>query len=148
KAKWKKRAGLLKNKLLGRLDIVADEIIKENKIILGEGKKDQMAIYEAGLKHASCLYGSTLSIEQKELIDNLIDEEIIIMCDGDKSGYNMVQSIVRRCYPEYLITAIEIPDGMDPADLAKKYLLDLYNTRIHVEEWLKIYSYRAKEKTK
>jgi DNA primase len=146
KVKWKKRKGLLKNKLLGRLDIVGEEIITENKIILSEGKKDMMAIYEAGLKHATCAYGSTLSIEQKEIIDTLIDDEIIIFVDGDKAGYKYAQSVVKLCYPEYKITAIEIEDSYDPADLSKKHLLELYQNRIDIELWLKMYEYRTKLK--
>lgn len=144
KIKWKKRKGLLKNKILGRLDIVDKYIEENNKIILCEGKKDQMAIYEAGLKFVTCTYGSTLSIEQKELIDNRIDGEIIIFPDGDKAGYNLVESIVNLCYPEYLITVAEIEDGYDPADLSTKNINNLYKNRIYVEEWLKIYKNKLK----
>lgn len=146
KDKWKKRAGLLKNKLLGRLDIVGEEIQKENKIILSEGKKDMMAIYEAGLKHVTCVYGSTLSREHKGLIDNLIDDEIILFVDGDKAGYKLAKSIVKLAYPEYNITAIEIEDGEDPATLSKKHMLSLYENRLPIEEWLKRYEYRTKIK--
>lgn len=146
KIKWKKRAGLLKNLLLGRLDIVGEEIMNQNKIILSEGKKDMMAGYEAGLKHTTCVYGSTLSLEQAELIGTLIDDEIIIAPDGDKAGYKLVVSVVKLLYPEYNITVIEIPDGDDIADLSKKYLLELYETRISCEEWLKKYEYRTKQK--
>lgn len=146
KEKWKKRAGLLKNKLLGRLDIVGEEILKENKVILVEGKKDQMAVYEAGLKFVTCTYGSTLSIEQKELIDLYIDEEIILFVDGDKAGYKFALSVVKLAYPEYKITAIEIEDGEDPATLSKKHMLQLYENRVPIEEWLKRYEYRTKIK--
>lgn len=146
KDKWRKRKGLLKNLLLGRLDIVGEDIIKENKIMIVEGKKDQMAGYEAGIKHTSCIYGSSLSNEQKIIIDSLIDGEIIICPDGDKSGYKMVQSIVTLCYPEYEISVLEIPDYEDIADLSKKYLLELYGERMIVEEWLKKYEYRLKQK--
>lgn len=146
KAKWKKRSGLLKNKLLGRLDIVGEEIAKENKIIIVEGKKDQMSVYETGLTHVTCTYGSSMSIEQKELIDGLIDDEIILFVDGDKAGYNLAKSVVKLCYPEYKITAIEIADGEDPSDLSKKYTLELYENRLSIEEWLKRYEYRTKEK--
>jgi DNA primase len=146
KEKWKKRSGLLKNKLLGRLDIVKKYIMEEDKIVIGEGKKDQMALFEAGLKHSTCVYGSSLSKEQTEIIGTMVSDEIIIACDGDKSGYNLVKSIVNQCYPEYNITVLEIEDGYDPADYAKRILLDLYNSRIPVELWLKKYEYRAKEK--
>jgi DNA primase len=145
KSKWKKRSGLLKNKLLGRLDIVKEYITAEDKIILCEGKKDQMAIYEAELKHTSCLYGSTLSDEQKALIDNLVSDEIIICADGDNAGYKMVQSIVSKCYPEYNITCMEMDDGYDPADVTKCLLQKLYYERIPVEQFLKKYEYRAKK---
>jgi DNA primase len=146
KEKWKKRANLKKNRILGRLDITSQYIEEENKIILGEGKKDMMAIFDAGLKHVSCCYGSSISKEQKDIIDGLIDEEIIVFPDGDKSGYKYVQSIVKRCYPEYKISIPMIEDDLDPADLAKKYLLELYDNRIPVEEWLKMFEYRTKIK--
>lgn len=148
KDKWKKRAGLLKNKLLGRLDLFAKRIEEENKIIIAEGKKDQMALYEAGYDFSSCIYGSSLAKEQKELLDSLIDDEIIICPDGDKAGYKMVQSIVKLCYPEYNINVMEIPDNEDVADLSKKYVKQLYDERIPVEVWLKRYEYRNKEKKK
>lgn len=148
KDKWKKRAGLLKNKLLGRLDIVGEEILKENKIILVEGKKDQMAIYETGLKYNTCIYGSSLSKEQKEIIDCYVDDEIICCFDGDKAGYNATLSVVKLCYPEYKITVLEIEDNTDPAELSKKHLLELYENRIPIEEWLKRYEYRTKIKSK
>lgn len=146
KDKWKKRSGLLKNKLLGRLDIVGEEILKENKIILCEGKKDQMALYEAELKFSTCIYGSSLSNEQKELIDGLLDDEIVCCFDGDKAGYKATISTVKLCYPEYKITAMEIEDGYDIADLSKKNVLDLYEKRIPIEEWIKRYEYRTKIK--
>lgn len=146
KAKWKKRSGLLKNRLLGRMDIVGQEITKENKVIIVEGKKDMMSVYETELKHVTCVYGSSMSIEQKEIIDSLIDEEIILFVDGDKAGYKLAQSVVKLCYPEYKITALEIEDGNDPSDLSKKFLLELYENRLNIEEWLKRYEYRTKEK--
>lgn len=146
KDKWRKRGGLLKNRLLGRLDIVGEAIMAENKIILSEGKKDMIAIYETGLKYVTCVYGSTLSDEQKELIDSLIDDEIILFMDGDKAGYKFAQSVVNQCYPEYKITAIEIEDGEDPATLSKKHALELYENRLNIEEWLKRYEYRTKIK--
>jgi DNA primase len=146
KDKWRKRAGLLKNKLLGRLDIVGEEIQKENKIILVEGKKDMMAVFETDLKHTTCIYGSSLSNEQKELIDGLIDDEIICCFDGDKAGYKSTLSVIKLAYPEYIITALEIEDGEDPATLSKKHLLSLYENRIPIEEWIKRYEYRTKMK--
>lgn len=142
KNKWKKRADLITSRLLGRLDIVKEEIEKENKIILVEGKKDQICIYEAGLKFVSCIYGSSLSKYQKELIDNMVSDEIIIFPDADKAGYKMVNNIVKLAYPEYNITVCETPDDLDPADLSIKHILELYENRINVEEWLKKYEYR------
>jgi DNA primase len=146
KEKWKKRAGLLKNKLLGRLDIVQEYIEKENKIVIGEGKKDQMALFEVGLKHSTCVYGSSLSNEQADLIAEMVSDEIIIAADGDKAGYNLVLSIVKSCYPEYNISVLEFEDGYDPADYASKHLILLYENRMPVELWLKKYEYRVKEK--
>lgn len=146
KDKWKKRNGLLKNRLLGRLDLFMEKIIEENKIILCEGKKDQMALYEASLDFSSSIYGSTLAKEQAELIGSMIDDEIIVCPDGDKAGYKFVSSVVKLCYPEYNITVMEIPDYEDAADLSKKFLKKLYEERISVEEWLKNYDYRLKQK--
>jgi DNA primase len=146
KEKWKKRAGLLKNKLLGRLDIVQEHIELENKIVIGEGKKDQMALFEVGLKHSTCVYGSSLSKEQADLISEMVSDEIIIAADGDKAGYGLVQSIVKSCYPEYNITVLEFEDGYDPADYSSKHLISLYENRVPVELWLKKYEYRVKEK--
>lgn len=147
KSKWKKRAGLLTHKLLGRLDIVKPFILEKDEIIIVEGKKDQMAIYELGLQNVSCTYGSNLSKEQKELIDGLCSR-IVIFPDADAAGYKHVKSIVELCYPEYEILVTETPDGEDPATLGKKFALELYENAIYVEEWLKKYEYRDKKPKK
>lgn len=146
KIKWKKRGGLLKNLLLGRLDLFRENIEKANKIMLVEGKKDQMSAYEAGFDFCTCLYGSSLSKEQSELIGHMVSDEIIIFPDGDKAGYKMVKSFLKYCYPEFLITVMETPDNEDPGTLSKKFTKHLYDTRLPIEEWLKGYAYRAKEK--
>lgn len=146
KEKWKKRAGLLKNKLLGRLDIAKEFIEAEDKVIIGEGKKDMMAFYEVDLKHSTCVYGSSLSKEQYDLISEMVSDEIIIAPDGDAGGNGLVSSIVKLCYPEFNISVMEIEDGLDPADYSSKVLLDLYENRIPVEIWLKKYEYRTKKK--
>jgi DNA primase len=105
-----------------------------------------MAVYETGLKHVTCVYGSSFSDYQKELIDNMIDDEIICAFDADKAGYKATKSLVKLAYPEYIVTALEIEDGYDVADLSKKALLELYENRIPIEEWLKRYEYRTKTK--
>lgn len=146
KDKWRKRKGLLKNLLLGRLDLFQKNIIDKNSIILCEGIKDQMNLYEAGLDFSACIYGSTLSKEQKEIIDSLIDGEVVIAPDFDKAGYKMVQSVVKLMYPEYIINVIETPEGEDPGSLSHKEIVKLYNERIPIEEWLKKYEFLSKQK--
>lgn len=146
KMKWKKRANLLKNLLLGRLDLVKNNIIEHDTIGLCEGKKDMMALYEAGFNFSTCTYGSSLSKEQYKIISTLVSYEIIVFPDGDAAGYKFVKSVLKYCYPEFLITVIEIPDEMDVADLSKKYLKELYEKRIPIEIWLNAYKYREKSK--
>lgn len=145
KDKWKKRKGLLTSKLLGRLDISKPYILEKDEIILCEGKKDQMALYEAGLKNGSCLYGSALSNHQLEIIQGLCSK-ITIFPDGDKAGYKMVQSIVKSAYPEFEILVAETPDYEDPADLTTSYVRELYTSSLNVEEWLERYKYRISAK--
>lgn len=147
KSKWKKRKGILTSKLLGRLDIVKETIIYKDEICLVEGKKDQMALYEAGIEWASCLYGSSLSEYQINIISTMCSD-ITIFPDGDQAGYKMVQSIVDKAYPEYNIMVCETPDNEDPADLTVKFVKELYENRIPVEEWLESYKYRAKKNKK
>jgi DNA primase len=147
KDKWKKRAGLLSSKLLGRLDITQQYIIDADEVILCEGKKDMMAIYESGLQNVSCLYGSAMSDYQLAIIQTLCSE-IVIFPDGDSASYKMVRSIMDKAYPEFNISILETPDGNDPADLTSKFVMELYINKIPAEEWLERYKYRAKKKKK
>lgn len=147
KSKWKKTRGLLSNKLLGRLDLSKQYIYEEDAIVLCEGKKDQMSFFDADIKNCSCLYGSTLSDGQYILLQELCSK-IYIAPDGDTAGYKMVQTIVKKCYPEFEIVCLEIEDGDDPATISKKCLKELYDNAINVEEWLKKYKYREKKSKK
>jgi DNA primase len=144
KDKWKKRAGLLTSKIIGRLDITKQYILDKDEIIIVEGKKDMMATFEAGLQNVSCIYGSALSDHQLTIIQSLCSE-IVIFPDGDTASYKMVRSIMNKAYPEFSITIMETPDGEDPADLTTAFINELYNNKISAEEWLEKYKYRAKK---
>jgi DNA primase len=72
----------------------------------------------------------------------------VIIPDGDEAGYKHVQTIVKKCYPEYEIVVTETPDNEDPGTLSKKFLREIYENAISIEEWLELYKYREPKKKK
>jgi len=108
-----------KRRTLYGLNWAKKSIIETNEIIVCEGYTDVIAFFQAGLPRAVATCGTALGEEHFTTMRNFA-KRIVLAYDGDAAG----QSATLRVYEWERQHAVDVvvcslPEGMDPAELAK-----------------------------
>ena len=111
---------MLRNKMLFN----CDEIEPGADLIVTEGQREVMKLWQEGFPNAVALFGVYLSKEQYALLSNLRPRRISVMLDGDAAGYKLSESIanVIREWDNFEVRVIRTPDGRDPKNLNREEL--------------------------
>lgn len=93
------------------------------ELIIVEGQKKAMWLYQHGWEHSVALYGSYMTDEQHRLLSRLNIRRLVIMTDDDPAGHDcrdaLVDAFVGRCHiviPRYPKGKTQ-PDELDPREL-------------------------------
>jgi DNA primase len=115
--------GFYKSRLLFNLHRLLRNIPTPLRVVLVEGVISTMRINQAGF---SCLglLGSSLSVEQEELLVKHF-EQVILLMDGDTAGRTCTDDCLRRLGLQAWVKAVMLPDGMQPDQLTEDELQDL-----------------------
>lgn len=101
-----------------------------NSIILVEGMFDLLNCYDKGLENVVCTFGTnTLGKDTKGKLLAYKTQgvsKVYIMFDSDNAGEEAAKKLkplIEAC--EFEVEIINLPEGMDPGDLNKEYILSI-----------------------
>lgn len=95
-------------------------------IILAEGYMDVVALASAGINTAVASLGTALSDEQARLIKRYV-KKVYLSYDGDAPGIKAaLRGVEILTKAGLLVYVIQLPEGMDPDELIKKYGVNKY----------------------
>lgn len=81
-------------------------------IVVVEGFKSVMSLYEWGIKNCVAVMGANLSQNQLYILLGL-GKHIIVIGDNDQSGKRMAQSVYNKCYRFAKVTKIDLSEFTD-----------------------------------
>jgi len=127
-----------KSKILYGIFQAKQQIVKDDLCILVEGYTDVMAFHQAGIKNVVASSGTSLTLEQIQLIKRLT-KNILVIFDGDSAGINAALRGVDMILEQGLnAKVLLLPDGEDPDSFSKKLSTDeliLYLTE-HTQDFI------------
>jgi DNA primase len=138
-----------KNAVLYGIDKAKDSIRKNNFSILVEGQMDLVLSHQAGYKNTVATSGTALSdstISKENVVSNLglvrrLSQNIVLAFDADKAGANATIRAGKIALSLGMdVKVVEMPEGIDPADLISKTGIDAWREAIknskHIIEFL------------
>ncbi|MEI6280721.1 MAG: DNA primase [bacterium] len=138
-----------KNAVLYGIDKAKDGIRKNNFSILVEGQMDLILSHQAGYKNTVATSGTALSdstISKENVVSNLglvrrLSPNIVLAFDADKAGANATIRAGKIALSLSMdVKVVDMPDGVDPADLISKTSPDAWREAIknsrHIIEFL------------
>lgn len=113
---------------------------QDDYVIVVEGFKSVMSLYEWGFKSVVATMGSSLSVEQRNLLLGL-GRKIIIIGDNDTAGKRLNQAVYNQCYKYASVTKVDLSeftsvDKASPCD-QDLYWDDMYELTEHLKELIK-----------
>lgn len=104
---------------------------EKGSIIIVEGPKDVMWLYQNGFPNVVALLRNDFSQAQKViLLKNFYT--VYLMLDGDQGGIAGKASILEKIKGYFNIFDVQLPQGKDPDDLTKEQLQDLIKNAIKI----------------
>lgn len=138
-----------KNAVLYGIDKAKDSIRKNNFSILVEGQMDLILSHQAGYKNTVATSGTALSdstVSKENVVSNLglvrrLSTNIVLGFDADKAGANATIRAGKIALSLGMdVKVVEMPLGMDPADMISKNGIDAWREAIknskHIIEFL------------
>ena len=106
-----------KSELLYGLDLAKGSIRASGECIVVEGFMDVIALHQVGIDNAVAALGATLTREQAQTLARLDVKRLYLAFDADEAGRRATLSGLDQAVGrQFLVTAVTIPDGKDPAD--------------------------------
>ena len=97
-------------------------------IIVTEGAREVMKLWQEGFTNAVAILGAYLSDEQFILLTKLAPQKLILMFDGDKAGRNISNKVFEKTKELFNVQVIDLPEGVDP----KQYTRDQFKNAIFI----------------
>lgn len=109
-----------KNEVLYGLDKARDEIRRKNFTVLVEGQMDLVLSHQAGVRNTVASSGTAFTSAHLEKLKR-ISERIILAFDGDAAGMKAAERSTALALALGLeVKVAKLPEGKDPADLARE----------------------------
>ncbi len=108
-----------KSRLLYGLHLAKDDAVRADEVIVCEGYTDVIGFAAAGLPRAVATCGTALTEDHVKLLRRF-SKRVVLAFDADAAG----QAAAERFYEweqtyEIDVAVADLPDGVDPADLAR-----------------------------
>ena len=108
-----------KRRLLFGLDLARPVASRQGWIAVAEGYTDVLALAKAGVEAAVACMGTSLTNEQLRLLARAADE-VRVCFDGDQAGQDAAwRSVEAAAGVAVRLSAVPLPPGRDPGDLAR-----------------------------
>ena len=115
-----------KSKILYNLDKARPSIYKQQRVLLVEGYMDVLMLYQSGVENVVASSGTSLSEEHAHLLKRFAPE-VVIVYDGDASGFQAAQRGLLRLLAEDLRVRIALlPAGEDPDSFTRQYGVEAF----------------------
>ncbi len=115
-----------KSKILYNLDKARPSIYKQQRVLLVEGYMDVLMLHQSGIEHVVASSGTSLSEEHARMLKRF-SPEVVIVYDGDASGFQAAQRGLHRLLAEDLRVRIALlPAGEDPDSFARQHGVDAF----------------------
>ena len=108
-----------KSRLLYGLNWSKDEMVRANEAIICEGYTDVIGFAQAGMHRAVATCGTALTEDHVRMLKRF-SQRLVLAFDADAAGQAAAERIYEweRKY-EVDVAVVRLPDGVDPADLAR-----------------------------
>lgn len=120
-SKWKHSAGFKSQNCLYNMWFAKDYILKSSTAILVESPGNVWRLEENDIHNAIAIFGSSLSDNQKMLLDSSGAMNLVVLMDNDEAGKKAAEQIKHKCQNTYRIFLPKIskPDvgDMTPAEI-------------------------------
>ena len=115
-----------KSKILYNLDKARQAIYKQQRVLLVEGYMDVLMLYQSGVENIVASSGTSLSEDHARLLKRFAPE-VVIVYDGDASGFQAAQRGLLRLLTEDLRVRIALlPTGEDPDSFTRQHGVDAF----------------------
>lgn len=115
-----------KSNILYNLDKARQPIYKKQHVLLVEGYMDVLMLFQSGIENVVASSGTALSENHANLLKRFAPE-VIIVYDGDSSGFQAAQRGLHRLLAEGLRVRIALlPTGEDPDSFTRQYGADAF----------------------
>ena len=102
----------------------------QGSIILVEGIFDMLNLWDKGIKHVMCVFGTQAYTEDKlRLLQMLGINSIEVFFDGDEAGQAAAQKLIELCDSMGFVTSNIVFDGLDPGSLSQEQIERLKNQK-------------------
>lgn len=109
-----------KSKTLYGIDRAKSEIKSKDFVLLVEGNMDVIAAAQAGVKNTVAVSGTALTPDQINILKRYTSN-VKMLFDMDKAGEEATKKSVKLCFGQDMnVEVVELPEGKDAADLARK----------------------------
>ena len=131
-----------KSQLLFGLHQAAAAIQSSGEALLVEGPLDVIQLHQAGLTNAIAPLGTSLSIEQLQLLQRRGTRRLLVAFDGDAAGSNATGRLIAALRSAVISTGLELavvdlPSGSDPDGLIRSQGPDALRRLSHqARHWL------------
>ena len=115
-----------KSNVLYNLDKARQSLYKQQRVLLVEGYMDVLMLYQSGIEHVVASSGTSLSENHARLLKRFVPE-VVIVYDGDTSGFQAAQRGLHRLLAEDLRVRIALlPAGEDPDSFTRQHGVDAF----------------------
>ena len=120
-----------KSNILYNLDKARQSVYKEQRLLLVEGYMDVLMLCQSGIENVVASSGTSLSENHARLIKRFVPE-VVIVYDGDASGFQAAQRGLLRLLAEGLRVRIALlPTGEDPDSFARQHGVEAFTQLIN-----------------
>ena len=117
-----------KSNILYNLDKARQSLYKQQRVLLVEGYMDVLMLYQSGVEHVVASSGTSLSENHARLLKRFVPE-VVIVYDGDASGFQAAQRGLHRLLAEDLRVRIALlPAGEDPDSFTRQHGVKEFTT--------------------
>lgn len=128
-----------KSRFLYGLNFSRQDILKKGQVVIVEGQMDLIMAHQAGAMNTVAVSGTALSDSHLALLKRFTNE-IIYSFDSDEAGRKAAIRAFKISFEnELLPKSVILPDGLDPADIAKNdeaKLIEAFSKSIPAIEWI------------
>ena len=115
-----------KSNILYNLDKARQSIYKKQRVLLVEGYMDVLMLFQSGIENVVASSGTALSENHANLLKRFAPE-VIIVYDGDASGFQAAQRGLHRLLTEGMRVRIALlPTGEDPDSFTRQHGADAF----------------------